>query len=536
MKKILIFFAIATLLIGCKKDILELTPVDRVSESTVWKDQNFVQAYVNAQYMVMQTHFNNYLHQYADESYSKYDPDIAWSFRQNSLAPDNVSGLSPQLNFWTLGYKYLYNINVFFEKIDATGFDESIIKSMKGEMSFLRAYIYSTLLTSYGGVPIIEKVYKLDETLTGITRNSYEEVLNYILNDLNYVIANMPAKQSGSNFGRASGDVAQALKSRMLLYDASPLYNPTNDLTKWQAASDAAKDLITSGRYSLFTGNYSALFYTNANSEVIWQRYYSTEDPSGYPHDNIAPQLGGYGNSQPTQNLADAYEMTNGEMPYLQEGSLNPTVNPASGFKADSFWVNRDPRFYTMFAYNGSVFAGETIYTYVGAVTQDEAVTGYYGQKYLNPADPVSSSYAYTNPYIMYRLTEIYLNYAEAEYELGYESIAREYVNKVRQRVSMPDVPATVTGTALRDRIRHERQVELPYEGHRYYDIRRWKIAQEVSLKPIIGMTINKTGNTYTYTRVQLLPGYWDDKQYLTPIPFTDIQKSNLSLVQNPGW
>lgn len=538
MKKILIFFAIATLFIGCQKDILELTPTDRISEASVWKDQNLVKAYITAQYAVVQTQFGNFLNHYADEAYSKYNPSGAWNFRQNSLTPDNSTSLCNQLNFWTLAFKYIRNINVFFEKIDASGFDAASIKSMKGEMTFLRAYVYSNLLNSYGGVPIIDKTYKLDDVLTGATRNTYQEVLDYILTDLDYVIANMPAKQTGSNFGRASGDIAQALKSKMLLYDASPLHNPTNDLAKWQKASDAAKALITSGRYSLF-GNatsYSSMFYTSANSEVIFQKYYSTADGLKYGFENAAPVLGGWGNNQPSQNLADAYEMTNGEMIYMEDGLLTPTVNTASGFDPNNPWVNRDPRFYTMFAYNGSTFSGKTIYTYVGSVAQDESVTGYYTLKFLNPADAVSSGTQYTTPYFVYRLSEIFLNYAEAEYELGHESEARDYMNKIRQRVGMPDVPATVTGVALRDRIRHERQVELSYEGHRYFDIRRWQIASAVSAKPIIGTQIVKTGTTYTYSRVQLLPGYWDDKQYLTPIPLTEIQKSNLSLVQNPGW
>ena len=142
-----------------------------------------------------------------------------------------------------------------------------------------------------------------------------------------------------------------------------------------------------------------------------------------------------------------------------------------------------------------------------------------------------------TTPYHIFRYAEILLNYAEAQYELGFEDEARDYMNLVRQRVDMPDVPETVTGTALRDRIRHERQVEFPYEGLRYFDIRRWEIAEEVMSRPIIGLVIDKNPDeTYSYSRIQLLPGFWDDKQYLTPIPYEEIQRSDLSLVQNPGW
>ena len=549
MKKIILFFTIAILLFGCSDDLLEVTPIDRISETSVWTSENLVQSYVNAQYVVLLSEYSafgggvgdgNNMRYYSDEGYSKYNPGSGQSWRTNSLQADNVTGLSAQLDFWEMGYEYLYNINVFFENIDAAAeknsFDADAVVDMKGEMSLLRAYIYSTLLNSYGGVPIITKVFNLSEDLTGITRNSYQEVFDYIMIDLNYVIDNMDDQSAQK--GRACGDVAQAMKARLLLYDASPLNNPSNNLDKWQDASDAAWELISSNHYSLY-GDYTSLFYTSENSEIIWQKSFSTDSPHKQAQFQAPPMAGGWGNGQPTQNLADMFEMqATGEVPYLKYDAntiLTPTVNPTSGFDPVNPYTGRDPRFYTLVAHNESVWKGATIYTYTGAVSQDEAVTGYYSYKFLNPNEPVSFGFDYTTPWILYRLAEVYLNYAEAEYNLGHEDVAREYLNKVRERVNMPEV--TESGDELWERIVRERQVELCFEGHRYYDIRRWEIAEETQTLPVIGQTVTKnTDGSYSYSRKQILPGFWDNKQFYVPIPYEEIQKSNLSLVQNPGW
>ncbi len=542
MKKILSLLFIFSLFVGCEKDFLEVPPLDRISENAVWTDQNLVQAFVNAQYNVVQDHFGNNLHYYADEAYSPYNPGGSWHFRQNTLTQD-VS-LSGELNLWNTAYSYLRNINIFFEKIENTqGFDESVVLSMKGEMTFLRAYIYQILLYSYGGVPIIDKVFKLDEDLTGITRNSYQEVFNKIMADLDFVIeeSNLPDKQSGSNWGRASKDVARAMKSRLLLRDASAYYTPVPSVAKWQAASDAAWELIDSKRYSLWTGDYAKMFLTAGNSEAIWQKLRTTASSTNYPYFANAPTVGGFGNHQPTENLSQAYEMTNGELPYLTEGSLTPVINPASGFDSTQYWVNRDARWYAMFGYNGRIWGSGTIYTWKGVVSQDLSYTGYYTVKYIDQAGPWASNYPYTTPYTIYRYAEILLNYAEAQFELGFEDVARDYLNMIRRRAGQPDISASVTGSELRNKIRHERRVEFPYEGLRYYDIRRWDIAEEVSKIPIIGMQITNLGTKaspgpYNYKWVELLPGFWDDKQFLIPIPYAEIQKSGGSLAQNPGY
>ena len=168
---------------------------------------------------------------------------------------------------------------------------------------------------------------------------------------------------------------------------------------------------------------------------------------------------------------------------------------------------------------------------------QDIKMTSYYCRKFVNENEPISQSHHYTMPYPFFRLAEIYLNYAEAEYHLGNEDVAREYVNKVRARASVNMPPIDESGEALLERIYHERRIELAFEGHRYFDLRRWKIADN---EPLYGFIITKTDNGFTYERSMVSLASretdWNDEFFVLPIHYQEIQKSNNSLEQNPGY
>jgi hypothetical protein len=169
----------------------------------------------------------------------------------------------------------------------------------------------------------------------------------------------------------------------------------------------------------------------------------------------------------------------------------------------------------------------------------DNPRTGYVLKKFMPDADvPLNWQTTYTIPWIHFRLAEIYLNYAEAKFELGDEATCREYLSKVRARVNMPAIAATVTGEALRRRLYNERRIELAFEGHRFFDIRRWKIAKDVENRPVMGIDITKDPVTQakTYTPVQLLvKATFEDKMNLLPIATSEIRR-NKELVQSPGW
>lgn len=536
MKKIILIISACFILSSCKKNILDISPTDRLSETTIWSDPNLPQLFVNAQYNALQSGFSDDIQYFGDDSYSQYDLSGYQAIAKGTLTMNTVGGLSANFNYWNTGYSAIRNFNIFFEKIDGTPTSADAKDQMTAEVKFLRAFVYTKLISNYGGVPIIDKAFTLNETLTGITRNTYDECVAYILKDLKDAISVLPNQQTGANLGRASADAARALKSRVLLYYASPQNNPSNIQSRWQDASDAALELINSNRYSLYN-NFHGLFIGDANNEAIFSRYYSTDVSHNVGYFSGPIGSGGLGQRDPSQTLVDAFEMTNGVIPVIN-GTINP--DPNNTYDPSNPYINRDPRFYATALYNGAIYKGRSIQPYVGGTDftgNDATPSGYYLYKFIDQNLPNAASTPYTYPWHYFRLAEIYLNYAEAQNNLGNEANARLYVNMVRERqgVNMPDI--TETGTALFACIVHERQVEFAMEGHRYFDVRRWKIAPQTDVLPIQGMQILRNADgSFTYNRLNLLPRVWDDKFYVLPISFQEVQSSGGSLVQNPGY
>jgi hypothetical protein len=538
MKTKYIIFATCMLLFGaCKRDVLDITPTDRISSTSVWSDPALAQLFVNAQYNYLQDGLRDGQFptvQYFDgncfisSDLGNYQTNIG----KAALTADNVTSLSTNFYYWNTGYTAINNFNTFFANIDNLPASAAVKAQLTAEVRFLRAFVYAKLIWNYGGVPIIPKAFTLDETLTGVKRNTYDECVTYILADLDYAIANLPAQQAGANLGHASGDAAMALKARVLLYYASPLNNPTNDKTRWQAASDAALAVINSGRYALAT-DYHSMFIGGANNEIIFAKYFSTADNLHVDYYCGPPGSGGINHLAPTQTLVDAYEMTNGVIPVIN-GVINP--DPNNHYDPNNPYANRDPRFYMSILYNGADFNGRTYQPYKGGADYEgNAATGYGMLKLIDPSLPVASTVNDNFPWIFFRLGEMYLDYAEAQYNLGNEDNARTYVDKIRARANMPLI--TETGTALGDRINHERYIELAFEGQWYYDVRRLKIAPQTESQPIQGLVITPgSGSGFTYTRVSLLNRVWDDKLYYLPIATQEIRSSGGSLAQNPGY
>lgn len=536
MKNLIVYIVSAmSLLTAC--DALDITPSDSYSDPVVWQDQNLIKMFVNDQYgaLVGQDNFYRYSF-FSDEVYQKYNDEGCNYVRENILTSDNIGAVGEILHFWKAEYKYIHNTNTFFTNIETAKVDEDFKKTMIGEMKFIRAFIYFRLIRSYGGIPIIEDAYDINSDWSDVKRNTYDECVDYIIKDLNDVIATLPDQPGERN--RASANAARALKSRVLLYSASALNNPENKKEKWQLASDAAKDLFDKG-YAL-CDNYREMFLDVANSEYIYAKEFSETYSHALGFNLACTGDGGRGWSTPSQNLVDAYETLEGEIPVLN--SKSGEVNPNSMYNPEKPYENRDPRFYDCVYYNGSTTKDDRIVeTFQGGadmLNQDMTMTSYYLRKFVNEKEPISQSHHYTTPFPFFRLAEIYLNYAEAEYQLGNEDIAREYVNKVRARKSVNMPPITESGDALLKRIYHERQIELAFEGHRYFDLRRWKIADNA---PIIGFKITKNGtNDYTYERYTLSltsrESDWKNAFFVLPIHYQEIQKSNNSLEQNPGY
>lgn len=540
MKKIIYLVSITwIMLLSSCSDVLDITPTDRYPDPFVWQDENLLKMFVNEQYSGICTKDNYYeIMFFGDDNFSKYNNGSCNLVRENILTADNVGSLSNILYVWDNSYKFIHNINVFFKNIEESSVNESVKKELIAEMKFIRAYIYAKLIWSYGGVPIIEEAYDINSDWSQVKRSSWDECVTYIVKNLDEAITDLPDKPSVRN--RASGNAARALKSRVLLYDASILNNPSNDKQKWQKAAEAAAALFDKG-YTLAT-DYQKMFLDVNCSEFIF-----TKEFSETYYSRLTFFLGTAGDNgrawvAPSLNIVDAYETIDGEIP-VTDSELG-TVNPKSMYDPSDPYANRDPRFYASIYYNGSDFVNRKIETYAGgydATNQDATMTGYYIRKFIEEDKGISETRHYTGPFPLFRLSEMYLNYAEAQYHLGNEDLAREYINKIRDREGVKMPPVTASGEELLNKIYHERMIELAFEGHRYFDVRRWKIAEKTETTHIMGHEIIKNNDgTFTYNRYKLTQdsrkNEWKDAFYRLPIAFSEIQKSNNSLEQNPGY
>ncbi|MDR0844339.1 MAG: RagB/SusD family nutrient uptake outer membrane protein [Tannerella sp.] len=538
-----IFYIIVTftiLFLPACDDVLDMKPLDKLSEEDVWKDQALIQLYVNTTYRALPSGFQgDILSSASDEAYCIHNSGSYRLILRGELSPDNVSNVAWTLNYWKTAYSRIREVNIFFSKINEAPVEPDFRKTAIGEMTFIRAFVYANLIARYGGVPIITNVFGLNEDYT-VSRSSYDECVKYIIDELNTAISLLPDKQPDSQLGRASADACRALKSRVLLYAASPLVNTGNDKSKWQAAADAAKELLNT-RYTL-EGDYQQTFLKD-NNEIILARSYSQANATDFHLYQGRNGSNGWGAENPTQGLVDDFETLNGEKPYLENGS----VNAASGYDPNHPYENRDPRLAASILYDGSVWAGRETETFRGGLDSPESsiqswnssLTGYFLKKFLHEEIPPSGGNVRpTSPWIFFRYGEILLNYAEAMFELGDENTAREYLNLIRNResVKMPSIPETVTGEALRKKIQNERRIELVFEGHRFFDVRRWKIAMETENidQRGVDIRINESGvKTYDFNRA-VLQRQFMEQHYWMPIPRAEIDKSLGAIAQSP--
>jgi hypothetical protein len=540
--QILLIFAIAGIS-SCTKDVLNKAPASSYTDDAVWKSSNLISDFVDNTYRIMPTGYT-----YRSLKLATLTDEIYRRGGGNNVV--NAGNITPSalgmLNFWVSpnGYSYwpvITKCNIFFQNIEAAPVEESLKNRMIGEMKFLRAYAYFNLVSFFGGVPIITNSFNLTDDFN-VPRNTYEECMNFVITQFDSAAALLPLTYAAKDLGRLTKGAALAAKSRALLYMASPLNNPSNSKEKWQAAADAAKAVVDLNLYSLFPNYKNQFLVENSyNSEAIWTRPYNySVSPEGtYLELQLYPNgYSGFGQVAPYQNMVDAFEMISGKLP-----KDDPAYDPQNPY------VNRDPRFYATILYDGAPFKGREVETFVpggldsreGPISSWNATeTGYYVRKFIEESitDPSQTNQG-NQSWIFFRYAEILLNYAEAEYFLGDEATCQQYLNIVRSRPTVNMPPVTDGGADLLTRIQRERQIELCFEDHRYFDVRRWKIAPAVLNVAPLRMDIVKnltTGKkTYTVNPMGNFTFGFTDKNYLLPIPQSEIDKNPL-LVQNPGY
>ncbi|TDE17423.1 RagB/SusD family nutrient uptake outer membrane protein [Dyadobacter psychrotolerans] len=507
-----------------------------VTEDQYWNLNSAARGQLNRGYTFLQEGYNRYggamLAAGSDEAVNSNLNSAVNIFNNGTW-----SSLRTIDDNYAINYNGIRQVNVFLEnshRANITPLNE--VPRLRGEAFFLRAFFHFELLKRYGGVIIADRVFMTDQDLD-LPRNSFQETLNQIIKDCDSAAVKLPlspAQYGTGDRGRATKAAALALKSRALLYAASPLNNTANDATLWQKAAAASKELIDTKAHSLLASFANVFNFSNAayNSEVIFATVANARNDIEINNAPISYN-GASGLTNPTQELVDAFEMKNGL----------PISDPASGYSASAPYKDRDPRFALSVIYDGSVFKSVAVNTGVGGKdgigqSVNATKTGYYMRKFLSDAASWNQTTNATvrRPWVLFRYAETLLNYAEAQNEaVGPDASVHDAINQIRKRAGMPNLPAGLTKDQMRLRIRNERRVELAFEEHRFFDIRRWKTGEADLGKAVTGMRITNTTGTPVYERFTVETRIFNERVYRYPIPQSEINNTT-KLQQNPGY
>ncbi|WP_121197614.1 RagB/SusD family nutrient uptake outer membrane protein [Mucilaginibacter gracilis] len=580
MKKYLLFLLIIAAsfyIAGCSKDKFlqdgSTTSDGSLTEAQEWANPDFARNFLNNIYSTLQI---------------RYDLDGSGAMLASGCDEAVNSNLNSSINIFNNGswgpvrtiddvytnmYLGIHKANIFLAKANGSGilpaaelttslpadltYDAQIFR-IRGEAFFLRAFFEFELVKRYGSMVIITKNLTTNDNLD-LPRNTFDECVNEISLDCDSAIARLPlntAAWATNNRGRATQTAAMALKARLLLYAASPQYNPSGDVTRWQKAADAAKALIDKNAHALYN-SYSNIFLWNTtnsayNTEVIFATQ-TLNDASVEMANAPISFDGATGRTDPSQNIVDLFEM---------KTTGRPIGDAASGYSASAPYTNRDPRLGFAVLYNSptattGLFKSKVVETFIGGkdgigTNNNATKTGYYLHKFLADGAVWNSS-SNTNvrkPWVLFRYAEVLLNYAEALNEAQGTAQTTQILsalNTIRARtgVAMPALQTTNptgngyvanTQAELRKRIHNEREVELCFEEHRFFDVRRWKEADVTFNQPIIGMQITKSSaGVYTYQTFTVENRTFAAKNYLYPVSQTELNKAP-NLKQNPGY
>lgn len=581
------FVGVGLLLMASCTDSYENFPVDQFTEEYVFSktDSMGVQALnlLNSTYSLLDNGHNgiggDYLDAASDDAISinQNDPDVyklaIGRFTANSRVNSHMG--------WGKYYEGIRKANIIINNIEVVPFKNTFTNfngeqkklnhTVKAEARFLRTYFYFELVKRYGSVPLLmDSVYKLGDDME-LPRNTFEECINYMVDELDsikYDLRSVSMPDAAVYGHAATIEAAMALKSRILLYAASPLFNEnpvsTDDpaqkalvgyesynAERWKAAADAAKEFMNTfgpaGRKTVDLaknqmGIFLSFYSPSVNPEMIFFRQggqskevETKNGPLGFSGNSI-----GNGRTNPTQNLVDAFPMKDGKP--VGESTLYP-FNPQKPYD------NRDPRLSLAVLYNGANWLGRVLETYRGGANNptnsaEYTRTSYYMRKFMGN---FSGATEYSNGYhlwVIFRYAEILLNYAEAQNEY-LDAPSQEVYDALillRKRVAIAagsdklyGLKANMTKEEMRKAIQNERRIEMAFEEQRYWDIRRWRIAEDVFRNPLKGMSIVKNLTSVVYTEVDVLTVNFEERRYLYPLPYSEVIK-NSRMIQNPGW
>ncbi|GAB2787165.1 RagB/SusD family nutrient uptake outer membrane protein [Rhabdobacter roseus] len=543
---------VASLLIttSCSDDFVNTQPLNELSENAVWSDAPLAEAFVTEIYAGFQMggFEEQMLASLTDEALFTHPGRGITTVTEGRTNPADIGWISGTRT-WQQMYLRIRAANLALQKLENAQFPNTggIVDRLKGEAKFLRAYYYHQLARNYGGIPLIDRPFELGEEDYMTPRGTWEQTVNFVVKDLDEAAALLDGRSMAA--GRATKTAALALKSRMLTYAASDLYdNPTakakssviasytkpelvgylsgNRTERWQKARDASKAVLDMASGNLMnltepvsaqqgTTNYmnNSLSRNGGQNELILARYFINLKQENGGRQGLYNGPNGYNNwagNTPVQLLVDDYEM--------MDGTKFSWSNPA---QAQAPYENRDPRFYASIMYDGTQWkprssanaprdplgqiqtgryevgsASGTKTTHFGLDTRSSPIedwngsyTGYYVRKFIDPNPAIVDQNTWQEvPWPMIRYTEIVFNYIEASIELGQDAEARAWLNKIRFRAGMPAI--TESGAALKERFRQEKRIEMAFEEQRYYDVRRWMIAPTTLNRKANGINI----------------------------------------------
>ncbi|WP_293879105.1 RagB/SusD family nutrient uptake outer membrane protein [Sphingobacterium sp. UBA1498] len=463
-------------------------------------------------------------------------------------------------NNWQNSYTIIRRANVFLQNISVVPIPENMIRRYKAEARFLRAFAYFELLKRYGGIPIVgDNIFELSDDLN-IPRSSYAECVDLIASECEAIKGDLPAASSAllttTEYGRVTNEAALALKLRLYLYAASPLFNgggvsvnpqikllngyPDKDNGRWTRVLSTAEELIAKGYHKLPAGTgsiaYANIFTTKVNTDIIFAKQSANStslEANNAPVGYVAPAASN-GRTSPTQNFVNAFPMDTG-LPYV---GLSTNL---------SQYENRDPRLKAILFYNGVRWLSRPIETFEGGLDKpnkpflSQTKTAYYLRKFLGDFTNATTYANQSHNFPYFRYAEVLLSYAEALNEVGRTEDAVKQITLIRARAGIKPgnnsrygISEGIAQTAMRDLIKNERRIELAFEEHRFWDIRRWKDAGDIknSLK---GLVLHKSGASVTAIEQMLTPFHFETKYYHMPIPYSETSK-NRALIQNEGY
>lgn len=562
-------FSLILLFFGCSSEgLLEETELDELTQEKVFSDAEYTRRALYDLYGRMREVENN-----NSGSFSRLmsmnvqvamldnatDDGAGNTTRNAGLVPgiqryitgaisgntNPVTGTHP----WTFYYNAIRNANIFIANVDKSPLTSSEKISSFNQARFLRAYFYHELFRWFGAVVISTEPsdpFSFEET----KRESLENTVRFIVNEFDTLSMEgaLPDKWEGSDYGRATRTAAMAYKARTLLYAASPLFESSG--VQWQEAANAALELITYADSKVL----HTLYIDGIEPEKSYTRYFNERNNN----ENILVYLRAETNdlyhlfpafnpwnvnkeltTVPTQWLVDCYDMVDGSEPILGYNVDNsPIINPNSGYDEQDPYKNRDPRFYQSILHHGMSWPSvNNQRPVVDLTTPNNWGSGYFLVKYLDDRIDHRTGGQTSLNFIMMRYAEVLLNYAEAINEASNTPDSREraveQLNRIRERagITNPLNAADYSQSQLRERIRKERRVELSFEEHRFFDIRRWKIAREVMNRPAIGIAIENGA----FVRKVLDKRSYNERMNLSPIPINEVNNSPL-IYQNPGY